>query len=188
MPIENTGKRDPLIHLLGSMAEGPSGYIEGMESDGQTEVVNSDMLPTDGPWDALEALGFVVGEVDKDDPIFRHCELPAGWSRGGTDHAMWSKVLDERGIERVSVFYKAAFYDRSAHCNINDVGYVLVNAIIYSDEPVAFPKAWALLTADERAAADKAADSFLERAEEHPDIYGDRLDRARQIKRFIEEN
>jgi hypothetical protein len=28
---------------------------------------------------------------------------------------MWSKLVDQNGSERAAIFYKAAFYDRSAH-------------------------------------------------------------------------
>jgi predicted metal-dependent phosphotriesterase family hydrolase len=32
---------------------------------------------------------------------------------------MWSDLLDEQGRKRAGVFYKAAFYDRSAHLSMN---------------------------------------------------------------------
>ena len=32
-----------------------------------------------------------------------------------TDHSMWSNILDQNGMVRGKMFYKAAFYDRSAH-------------------------------------------------------------------------
>jgi len=30
--IEDTSRRDPVVHLMGSMADGSNGYISGMES------------------------------------------------------------------------------------------------------------------------------------------------------------
>lgn len=36
-----------------------------------------------------------------------------------TEHSMWSKLIDSDGLERASVFYKAAFYDRNAHITVN---------------------------------------------------------------------
>jgi hypothetical protein len=116
--VENTTQRDPLVHLAGMVSEGQTGYIEGMEAQGQQQLVNSDNLPVDAPWEKLEALGFVKGEPVPGDDLFVSCTLPPGWTRAGTDHSMWSKILDERGIERVSIFYKAAFYDRSAHASL----------------------------------------------------------------------
>ncbi len=112
--IENTPRRDPLLHFAMSM-DSPDRYITDMEADGQRQLVNSDLLPTDvRNHPAFEALGFVFGDVVADDPLFRHATLPAGWKREGSDHAMWSYLVDETGSRRVAIFYKAAFYDRRA--------------------------------------------------------------------------
>lgn len=119
--IENTSQRDSMLHLLGAMSDGPSRYIEDMEADGQRQIVNSDRLPTQinrGGVADFEALGFVFGDADRSDPMFREATLPAGWKREGSDHSMWSYIIDEQGRRRVSIFYKAAFYDRSAHIGI----------------------------------------------------------------------
>lgn len=91
--------------------------IEAMESRGQDELVASQVLPTDmaGITDAeLTALGFELGPVCEDDPIFRYAILPPGWTKRKTEHAMWSEIVDGAGTVRFLVFYKAAFYDRSA--------------------------------------------------------------------------
>ena len=50
--------------------------------------------------------------------MFQEVILPAGWKKVRTDHSMWSKLVDDKGRERASIFYKAAFYDRSAHMNL----------------------------------------------------------------------
>ena len=55
---------------------------------------------------------------DKDD-LFMEVELPTGWSLKRTDHSMWSNLIDNKGRERASIFYKAAFYDRDAFINFN---------------------------------------------------------------------
>lgn len=100
---------------------GFGGGIEAQESAGQAQLVNSTAIPTDMHCkpEELEALGFTLGEVHADDPMFRDATLPEGWSREGSDHAMWSYIVDERRFRRVSIFYKAAFYDRSAHLGID---------------------------------------------------------------------
>lgn len=64
---------------------------------------------------ALEKSGVKFGEKVKGDEMFQHIELPAGWKKVPTDHSMWSKLVDDKGRERAAIFYKAAFYDRSAH-------------------------------------------------------------------------
>jgi len=58
--IENTAERDPLLHLMGALGDSDS-YITGMEAAGQSQLVNSTMLPTkmnSGSDDDLRALGF----------------------------------------------------------------------------------------------------------------------------------
>lgn len=117
MTVENTSNRDPLLHFAAMMSDGTTDYIMGMEAAGQRQLVHSDTLPTKGS-DALVDLGFKLGDVVVGDEMFRHVTLPDGWSKQPTDHSMWSKVVDEHGRERVGVFYKAAFYDRKAHCSV----------------------------------------------------------------------
>ena len=116
--MKNTAKMDPLEHLLGVMEQGNTEYITGMEAQGQKELVNDDVMPADAPWEDLISLGFVKGEPVEGDELFVHAELPNGWKKVGSDHDMWSYVVDEKNEQRVAVFYKAAFYDRRAHAHI----------------------------------------------------------------------
>ena len=148
--IENTSKRDPFTHDVGSMGN-PSAYITDMEAAGQHQLVNSDQLPTEAPWERLQELGFKRGEVVSGDPLFTHCTLPEGWRREGTDHAMHGSILDERGVKRVGVFYKAAFYDRRADAHVINVGFSLTTEVVYGDGPVKLPNEWSVLTEEERA-------------------------------------
>lgn len=135
--------------LAESMAVGSSAAIEGQEAAGQREIVNSDVLPTDGlDRERFEALGFKVGKPVADDAMFTAVELPEGWSREGSDHAMWSYIVDERGMRRVAIFYKAAFYDRSAHCSIEREPRTTAQADYYSkftDEVGGYPQ-WRTLS------------------------------------------
>jgi hypothetical protein len=131
---------------MGGLAHAPTfpgtpefgSYIEGQEARGQREVVNSDRIPTKGNVKELEALGFVLGDVDPRDELFRSVTLPAGWSRAGTGHSMYSDIVDANGRPRVSIFYKAAFYDRDAFFTVNTVG-SYVNELLYSDDPMPAP-------------------------------------------------
>lgn len=121
-PVNTTARENEtggIGMLAESMTVGTSAAIEGQEAAGQREMVHSDVLPTDGlDREKFEALGFKVGAEVADDPLFTQVELPEGWSREGSDHAMWSYIVDERKRRRVSVFYKAAFYDRRAEAHI----------------------------------------------------------------------
>lgn len=145
--------------IIDAMVLGGNKAILRQESQGQRSFVGSDTLPTkfcrDGSFEktVLEAAGVkFLGIVDSD-PMFQYVELPNGWRKEATDHSMWSKLLDDKGRERAAIFYKAAFYDRSAHillaCRYNiSVDYDRLNKenicvanitdcgdVIYSTEP-----------------------------------------------------
>lgn len=177
---ENTSERDPIVHLMGAMSDGGMGdYITGMEKQGQTQLLRSQQMPKEAPWDALEALGFVKGD-DADD-LFVICKLPDGWEREGSDHAMWSYIKDERGIRRVSVFYKAAFYDRSAHAGLVDPGYDAATKVVYGDDEPALPEQWSLFTEGERESFWGRLEEELQKCHDHPSIYGKYEDRLTAV-------
>jgi hypothetical protein len=135
--IENTGNRDNLLHLLGAMSEGTEKYITGMEKQGQQQLVASCDLPTKGSDDPeFLRLGFTFGEPYEHDPLFRPATLPTGWRKDSTDHSMHVKIVDELGRERVSVFYKAAFYDRRADMRLNTVFGYVSSLLYYGHAPV----------------------------------------------------
>lgn len=119
---EDTSKRGSEHHLLGAMgAGGSSNYITGMEAAGQSELVNSASLPakvSDADRAMMESWGFVFAAPFADDPLFMAATLPEGWKKEGSDHDMWSYVVDAKGRKRVAVFYKAAFYDRRADMHL----------------------------------------------------------------------
>ncbi len=116
-------KEDGLDLLIRAFGTGSSGEaVRSQEADGQRSFVGSDTLPTDMRGDAravLEAAGVEFLGTVEDDPMFQYVELPEGWEKVGTDHSMWSELVDEKGRKRASIFYKAAFYDRSAHIGVN---------------------------------------------------------------------
>lgn len=178
---ENTATRDPLLHLMGAMSDGSSGYITGMEADGQRQVVHGDVLPTkalavERPADEwLTERGFKLGEQVEGDPLFRHVTLPDGWTRKGTSHAMHSHILDERGLPVVGIFYKAAFYDRDAHWAPVNPGHQIAGEFVYG-EADAVP--WDVMTDDECESAvavlrDYTPDGRLAKYADKP-----RIDRA----------
>jgi hypothetical protein len=133
-----------LLNQLGAPDPGdPTEAITAMEAAGQRELVNSDRLPTDAREgdEPYKALGFTFGAPDAHDPLFRPANLPLGWTRKATDHSMWSKLVDEVGRERVEIFYKAAFYDRSAFMRLTTpFGYL--SSALYTDAPVVLDEVW----------------------------------------------
>ena len=91
--------------------------IEKMEARGAQEVAaQRRRLPTDGlDKKVAEASGIEVHDVEENDPIWTHVTLPEGWKIERTDHSMHTKLVDEKGRKRGGIFYKAAYYDRSAN-------------------------------------------------------------------------
>lgn len=190
MTVENTTNRPAIAHLAGTMSEGVSGYIEGMEAAGQAQLVNSDVLPataapdynsTEHPdqWPLLEALGIVRGEPVAGDPLFIHATLPPGWTRQASEwHSMHSSLLDERGVRRVAIFYKAAHYDRHADIRVVRPGTELASEEIYGDGPVLLPAVWPVLTEEERDDFRSSLDAYRALANQRPDIYGHRMARV----------
>lgn len=93
------------------------------EAHGQRALANAvkTELPTDISSEdrvLLVKMGVVFGESVPKDPIFQVATLPDGWSIKPANHSMWSNLVDARGAKRAGIFYKAAFYDRSAHLRV----------------------------------------------------------------------
>lgn len=168
--IENTSQRPTEFHLLGAMDD-HTGYVEGMESAGQRQLVESTDLPTQGSSDPeFLRLGFTFGEPHKHDPLFRPATLPEGWKKVAKDHAMGSAIIDELGRERVDVFYKAAYYDRRADMHLNTVyGYVM--HLEYEKGTPVLDNSWAT-----PAAVAEAAQGLISRANESIALYEKRTD------------
>ncbi len=107
-------------NLENFLAASTPGGIERQEARGQQSLITNSTLPKDiVPKEKaiLEACGVKFGD-DADD-IFVNVELPAGWKKQATEHSMWNDLLDEKGRKRAAIFYKAAFYDRSAKLHLN---------------------------------------------------------------------
>ena len=125
--IQEDPEISALLHLVAAM-DGTTGHVEASEARGQQHLVNSTQLPAEGTPggpdgyrktnpDDWAAMGIEFGPVVEGD-IFRDAALPDGWKIDATGHSMWSKLLDDKGRKRASIFYKAASYDRSAHIHL----------------------------------------------------------------------
>lgn len=73
--------------------------------------------------------------------MFCPATLPPGWTRKGSEHALWSHLLDEHGRRRAAIFYKAAFYDRSARMSMGTL-YSYASAVAEGECPL-FLDEWA---------------------------------------------
>ena len=131
MTIKDTTKEPHPEWLFGRNP----GAIEAQEEDGQRDLANAQELPRKlsmgGDTTVLyERIGIkVVGGID---PLFVRTQLPNGWKIIPTEHSMWSKLVDNLGRERASIFYKAAFYDRDAHISFRTR--FKVDLVAYSEE------------------------------------------------------
>lgn len=105
--------------------ENPSLAIEIQERIGQQRLVEYNLLPktvslfeiqdraaniayTKKCYDAMG-----IKTIFEHDDLFYNAFLPLGWRIESTSHHMWSNVLDDRNRKRMSIFYKASFYDRN---------------------------------------------------------------------------
>jgi hypothetical protein len=103
------------------------GGIERQEAQGQADMVRNCRLPKKlNGYDqkytiqqAYEKMGIkVLGDADD---IFYKVQLPEGWQlkpQEDSSNSYWSNLIDNKGRNRASIFYKAAFYDRSAHISL----------------------------------------------------------------------
>lgn len=180
-------RNNPMAFLAEAIVMGGSNAILNQEAQGQRSLVHSDTLPTDmGRRDdcdtktVLEAAGVkFLGPVEGDD-LFQYVELPKGWKKERTSHPMWSKLIDDKGRERATIFYKAAFYDRSAHLSLstrfnvqrdydrqNKDGVAVAHVIdggkvVYTTDPIKLP-AGNIRKYEEARKADVAAAEWLKK-------------------------
>ena len=141
---------DLMLLFADAMGGGDTGAaIERQERQAQVELLNSTTIPSKmngGSEEDLTALRFKLGAKVENDPLFRHAELPEGWSREGSDHAMWSYIVDQHGRRRCSLFFKGAFYDRDAFISVRAVaGYV--SDCLDEDKTPILDEEWATRTA-----------------------------------------
>jgi hypothetical protein len=163
--ITNTRKQVAEEPALGIIIGSVPYAIEAQEARGQRELVNAAVLPTRGMEQeraAWEAMGIKIGSPVTGDDLFTNVELPDGWLKRSTDHAMWSELIDNKGRVRGKMFYKAAFYDRDASISVvrrfevgrdydrDDFRSTIVvrvtdcGKVVFESQPVAVsPKDWA---------------------------------------------
>lgn len=99
------------------MVASTPGGIERQEAEGQSWMCGQPVLPKER-YDFKEKAYLVkcgFKFLTEYDDLFVNVVFPLGWTVKPSDsHSMWSSLLDAKGHMRGSIFYKAAFYDRSA--------------------------------------------------------------------------
>lgn len=124
-------QNNPEGFIFEAMTFGGGDAILRQESQGQRSFVGSNTLPTkfcDGSSEktVLEAAGVKFLGIVDGDPMFQYVDLPSGWKKEAINR-LWSKLVDDKGRERAAIFYKAAFYDRSAHISLTSRYNILVD-------------------------------------------------------------
>lgn len=98
------------------------GVEDSMEYEERFKIINRNNI--EYTKQQYEKMGIsIIGEADD---LFWNVTLPEGWEIKATDHCMWNDLLDNKGRERATFFYKAAFYDRDAFINFSTRYHVLV--------------------------------------------------------------
>ena len=105
-----------MVDLLLRMMSGEENVIQKKEKEGQDELIRRTMLPrTMYPEKSVwEELGFSFSDIPTDDLMYEGT-LPDGWNIQGTQHHMWSEIIDKDRNIRGNIFYKASPYDRKAY-------------------------------------------------------------------------
>lgn len=120
--VTNTAKTPRFEWLFG----GNPNAIETQELQGQKELLESSQLPikVNSPRginaeEQYDLMGIKVVEKTEEDELFLTVKLPSGWKIERTDHSLWTKLVDDKGRQRGTIFYKAAFYDRDSFINFS---------------------------------------------------------------------
>ncbi len=125
--IHNTENDSPIVKMFTKPT--------AQESMGQRELARVEQMPVkldghdtgNGAIDQYMKMGFIFKSDDKGnilnssrgDELFVDVQLPDGWKKVPTSHSMWTDLVDNNGMRRGTIFYKASFYDREAFINFN---------------------------------------------------------------------
>lgn len=108
-----------MIDILLRMSSGEENVLDNIEKEGQKELIRRTMLPKKmhPEKEVWEELGFSFEEIADDDLMYQGT-LPDGWNIQGTEHHMWTELLDKDQNVRGTIFYKASAYDRKAFMSL----------------------------------------------------------------------
>lgn len=102
------------VSLLGLAIGSDAILMQG--SHGASAIRGTQQVPVENPGQSkLSTFGIQLLERDPTDRLFMNALFPIGWKRVATGHSMWTYLVPPWSAGPVFViFYKAAFYDRSA--------------------------------------------------------------------------
>lgn len=112
---------DRLMLLGNAQIIGNDKAIDNLEKTGQRDFNRLSILPvrSETAWETLTRWG-VQNVGPNEDKLFYDVILPEGWKKEASeDSAYYSYLLDDRGLRRAQIFYKASFWDRDAFISPN---------------------------------------------------------------------
>ena len=109
---------DGMLAMAIAMSTGnASEGLEAVKNAEQNRARSACRLPKDmsPSKEDFESLGFTFKDIGDD--VLYQATLPDGWTLKSDGY--WTYLIDEKGRERGSYFYKGAFWDRSGHMNLH---------------------------------------------------------------------
>ena len=176
-----------MIEMFLRMMSGEENVIENMELEGQNDLVRSakfakDMYPERSVW---EKLGFKFKEIPNDDILYNGI-LPDGWNIQGTEHPMWSEIIDKDNNIRGTIFYKASPYDRKAFMSLKQK-YNIEKDCIYKEDSVIY--SYYFGNEDERLYTSDKVEVFDDDFDAKADLYDMMLNsRNEEVREFADTN
>lgn len=107
--------------------------IDNIERSGRDNIINKTQLPIyansinkqhyniknnkELVLKKYKELGIEV--INEENDLFYNVKLPKNIKLKSSESNYWTYLVDDKGTELASIFYKAVFYDRDAFININ---------------------------------------------------------------------
>lgn len=107
--------------------------IDNIERSGRDNIINKTQLPIyansinkkcydientkELVLKKYKELGIEV--INEENDLFYNIKLPKNIKLKSSESKYWTYLVDDKGTELASIFYKAVFYDRKAFININ---------------------------------------------------------------------
>ena len=113
MPYNPEEQKNDILFM--GMICGTEKVVDAIEKDEQLRVIRECELPRSMKpnQETFEKLGFVFEDIEDDNVMFK-AKLPEGWSMKPVE-TYYTSIIDEKGRERASFFYKGVFYARNGH-------------------------------------------------------------------------
>lgn len=176
-----------MVDMLLRMMSSEENVLQNIEAEGQQELIRStkfpkDMHPEKSVW---EELGFKFKNIPDDDLLYEGI-LPNGWNIQGTEHPMWTEIIDKDNNIRGTMFYKASPYDRKAFMSLNQK-YKIEQETAYNPNSVVY--SYYFGNEDERLYTSDTVEVFDDDFEEKVNEYNIMLESIKkEVESFADEN